>query len=593
MPMSSLPKPLQVVLGKALAHFNRLMSTYEAGLIDVTEWKKRFKELMEAYHFEALNSGLGNDPTPPQAQQYVTQVVTGQLPYLNKWALEIQSDDEFQAGWRQRAALYAMAIKQDYWTGVTKFLPLPAMPGDGTSQCLGNCTCHWDILWLDDSGQNADATWVLGAGDHCQTCAVRASDWKPIRIRDGILLENYVTTEAHDLFTELWAWQFIEKAWPKGRHLSAAHKAKIAAALRKHHGVSGGSSGSSSKSDELLPIQSLEDRNAGKRMRAQRRREAAKNGTATTAKVEAPKAKPAEVTKPQTTDPDAAKREAKRLRAQKRREAEKAQTITAESTEPKQAKVDGGSPAKSGRLIHKPEPEIFPDDFPDSQSYLRASSARYDREETNKLRVNNVNAGRDFAESGKDNIKHVFSITKGETGSLGVQEDLRLYGTIPNHIRNQLAGSGMVLYDSTTLPMTELDTNQLLRGVKPRGWPEGKTWDIVAGSYSPRKNQVVVSHKLGNLGGSTSDSVMMHEVGHAVGYQLGYDTHPKFAAAYQKALATKSLNPYLRQPGAAGQEEFFAEVFSTTMVNEVNARLLYGDEAVNFIKDEIVSTKNS
>ena len=65
-------------------------------------------------------------------------------------------------------------------------LPLPAMPRDGTSQCLSNCGCAWEIAELDGDG-NYDCTWQLGKTENCQTCRQRAADWSPLQIRDGRL----------------------------------------------------------------------------------------------------------------------------------------------------------------------------------------------------------------------------------------------------------------------------------------------------------------------------------------------------------------------------------------------------------------------
>jgi hypothetical protein len=167
---------------------NRTMDALEGGL-DVPTWRSRFEDLMEQYHAEALRAGLGRQEIGAEGAQYLQRVMDAQVPYLNRWALQIQEDPTFDRGWRMRAALYAMAVKQDFWTGRTRFLPLPAMPGDGTTQCLGNCNCHWQIEWIDEAAGDADAYWIMTAGEHCQTCAVRAAEWAPYRIRQGFVVE--------------------------------------------------------------------------------------------------------------------------------------------------------------------------------------------------------------------------------------------------------------------------------------------------------------------------------------------------------------------------------------------------------------------
>lgn len=102
-------------------------------------------------------------------------------------------------------------------------------------------------------------------------------------------------------------------------------------------------------------------------------------------------------------------------------------------------------------------------------------------------------------------------------------------------------------------PVTDVLTD--LRGVRPRGWPEGKTWDDVPGATRTPTHRVI-------LGGPPENSplVSLHEPGHALDHALGEPSHsPEFRALYDK-LGT--LYPYLRQPGDAGREETFAQGFS-------------------------------
>jgi len=183
----TIPKPLQRVLSRAIVTVNRHMTELEQGL-DPDTWYDKFAQAIETYHREALQTGLGTLSLTERNMQYLDAVVEAQLGFLDGWKLEIQAEPQFRQEWKARAALYALSVKQDYWAGVSRFLPLPAMPGDGTSQCLGNCNCQWDIYWIDEEKGDADATWLINPGEHCQTCLQRAADWAPLRIRSGILV---------------------------------------------------------------------------------------------------------------------------------------------------------------------------------------------------------------------------------------------------------------------------------------------------------------------------------------------------------------------------------------------------------------------
>lgn len=102
---------------------------------------------------------------------------------------------------QHRAEMYADATIGTWWMGHTRGWPLPAWPGDGTTQCKTRCRCSWDIRQLGGEG-NADAHWLLGNVDHCQTCEQRAEEWAPIRIRDGelpseITTKGWVTIHGH------------------------------------------------------------------------------------------------------------------------------------------------------------------------------------------------------------------------------------------------------------------------------------------------------------------------------------------------------------------------------------------------------------
>ena len=118
-----------------------------------------------------------------------------------------------------------------------------------------------------------------------------------------------------------------------------------------------------------------------------------------------------------------------------------------------------------------------------------------------------------------------------------------------------------------------------LKGVRPRGWPPGSTWDIVPGVFNPNTNEVVV----GTLGSATnrrvpakgeghgSADVVFHELAHALDDAsvlnpgTGRASHDAdFRAAYAKDLDSlrKHNETYLLQEGDAGPQEAYAETFA-------------------------------
>lgn len=109
-----------------------------------------------------------------------------------------------------------------------------------------------------------------------------------------------------------------------------------------------------------------------------------------------------------------------------------------------------------------------------------------------------------------------------------------------------------------------------LRGVQPRGWPPGATWDQVPGAYMPDRNQVVVAvighgtpagaHVPATGEGHGSANLVIHEAAHAVDATIGASRNsasPAFNEARNKDIG--AVSDYERQPGVAGQSETYAE----------------------------------
>lgn len=169
-----------------LLDVQRLMRALESGHETVEAWQQAFSEALAKYHTAALLTGQGNTTLTDAGRRYLGKTVEAQIKFLRNWAIEIQDEAQFKLGWNARAALYAQGIGASWWKGETKFLPLPAMPKDGTTRCLSNCGCSWEIVELDGEG-NADAYWRRAKTDSCQTCVQRERDWAPLKIRDGRL----------------------------------------------------------------------------------------------------------------------------------------------------------------------------------------------------------------------------------------------------------------------------------------------------------------------------------------------------------------------------------------------------------------------
>ncbi len=101
----------------------------------------------------------------------------------NPW----ENEESFPPKWRARAEMYAAATVASYYEGELWGIPLPAMPGDGSTFCLTRCKCHWRIETIDEKAGDWDAYRALIPTEHSQTCRDRAERWKPRQIRNYTL----------------------------------------------------------------------------------------------------------------------------------------------------------------------------------------------------------------------------------------------------------------------------------------------------------------------------------------------------------------------------------------------------------------------
>lgn len=138
---------------------------------------------------------------------------------------------------------------------------------------------------------------------------------------------------------------------------------------------------------------------------------------------------------------------------------------------------------------------------------------------------------------------------------------------LPDPLQSVLQAAGLRLFACRN---SVTDARPDLAGVRPRGWPEGQTWDLVPGAYLPDDKAVVIAtvpdpadpaqrrvppqgwmHNAFNL--------VIHETLHADDY-LGDRLrchNTEFVSAREADFP--ALHTYEQQDGDAGLEETYAE----------------------------------
>lgn len=174
------------VLGRIRDGITTLSQGVSGGQLSADQWQAEMAQLLMAGGLASYAEGRGVPvgQLAPKTRAEIARYLSGQVDYLNRFADEIDAGG-WQPGFESRAQMYGSSLRALYERGATFGLPLPAYPGDGSSECLTNCRCRWRVVWIDRENLDADCYWKMGQAEHCPTCEARADQWAPLRVRGG------------------------------------------------------------------------------------------------------------------------------------------------------------------------------------------------------------------------------------------------------------------------------------------------------------------------------------------------------------------------------------------------------------------------
>lgn len=159
-------------------------NVYASGTIDSLTYERQVKEILKQTYIDNYVMGAGGRNNMTQADWgSVGGMIHEQYNYLNPFLAQIERGELSQAQIEARLRMYINSASEAFWRGLARDIPidLPAYPGDGSSACLVNCQCQWEIMRVPGVGY--DCFWRLGASEHCPDCVERAQIWNPYSIR--------------------------------------------------------------------------------------------------------------------------------------------------------------------------------------------------------------------------------------------------------------------------------------------------------------------------------------------------------------------------------------------------------------------------
>lgn len=164
-----------------------LAGALSSGQLDVGAWETSMREAIKAEYVQQYMLGRGGLGNMTQADWgSIGGMIADQYRYLDGFAAEVAAGNLSEAQIAMRSRMYINSAREAFWRARQRakgWPKLPAYPGDGTSECLTNCRCSWDVRTVQDYWE---ATWLLGEAEHCGTCLERAAKWDPLKLEAPI-----------------------------------------------------------------------------------------------------------------------------------------------------------------------------------------------------------------------------------------------------------------------------------------------------------------------------------------------------------------------------------------------------------------------
>ena len=182
------------------ATVGRMAEQLYTGEISLGTWSEQMKAEIKALHTAAGAMGKrGWDNMTQSDWGKVGAEVKKQYRYLQGFAEDIAANrDTMTLGQLQaRANMYAEAAgytSERMQADADILDKLPWLPKDGSTQCLVNCKCHWELTVIGETKKNqlVRAVWMLSEAEHCDDCLDRDQYEIIIRVPLGVTVPDVI-----------------------------------------------------------------------------------------------------------------------------------------------------------------------------------------------------------------------------------------------------------------------------------------------------------------------------------------------------------------------------------------------------------------
>lgn len=156
------------------------------GLITLAEWAARFARLIANGVSAGFLFGRGGTAAMDEtAMRTLDGLIATQHTYAKAWlpdlAAGLNDGSATVEGVAARSALYSGSAVEGFERGRSDSygFEFEAYPGDGSSECGGNCRCELSIT--DEDEDNWSVSWItIGDNLVCETCQQRGEDWASV-----------------------------------------------------------------------------------------------------------------------------------------------------------------------------------------------------------------------------------------------------------------------------------------------------------------------------------------------------------------------------------------------------------------------------